>query len=204
MVQRWVKSRVLLPAVLSMGFAIVSYALIASTPESKKRKAEYIAPLVEVVDVKESTHEVVVNAQGLVGAAGQEIALKPQVSGRIEAVHSNFRPGALIPAGQIIVQIEKSDYEIALDEAAAKLAKAKASVALEKGQQQIAREEFELLGDDFDFDENSRALALRAPQLKQFEAEEAIAQSAYDRARLALERTHMRLPYDVLVLDTAA
>ncbi len=204
MVQKWVKSRVLLPAMLATGFLIVSYALIASTPESKRRKAEYVAPLVEVMDVKESSHNVMVRAQGLVGAAGQEVALKPQVGGRIETVHPNFRPGALIPAGQTILQIEKADHEIALSEAAARLARAKASVALEKGQQQIAREEYELLGDDFDFDENSRALALRVPQLKQFEAEEAIAQSSYERAKLALARTRVTLPYDALVLDTAA
>lgn len=204
MVQKWVKLRVLFPALLAVGFAIVSYALIATAPETKRKKTDYVAPLVEVMELKTASHDIVVEAQGLVGAAGQEVELRPQVGGRIEAVHTNFTPGALIPAGETILQIEIADYEIALREAAANLARAKASVALEKGQQQIAREEYELLGDDFDFDENSKSLALREPQLKQFEAEEAIAQNAYDRAKLAMERTRVTLPYDALVLNTSA
>ncbi len=204
MVQKWIKTRLLLPAMLAAGFAIVSYVLIASAPESKRKKTVYVAPLVEIMDLEISSHDIVVEAQGLVGAAGQEVELKPQVGGRIEAVHKNFTPGALIPVGETILQIETADYEIALNEAAANLARAQASVALEKGQQQIAQEEYALLGDDFSFDATSKALALREPQLKQFEAEEAIAQNAYERARLALERTSLKLPYDALVLNTSA
>lgn len=204
MVQQWVKSRLLLPVGLAAGFTAISYALIASAPESKRRSTEYVAPLVEVMELRTSSHDVSVEAQGLVGAANLAVELKPQVSGRVVSIHAGFTPGGMIPAGETILQIDTSDYEIALNEAAAKLARAKAAVALEKGQQQIAREEFELLGSDFNFDDTSKALALREPQLKQFEAEEAIAQNAYDRALLELERTQVSLPYDALVLDTSA
>ncbi|PHZ83866.1 efflux RND transporter periplasmic adaptor subunit [Paremcibacter congregatus] len=204
MVKKWLKTRAVLPVALAASFVVVSYALITTAPESKRKPAEYIAPMVEIMDLTTGSYDVTVQAQGLVGPAQQEVILRPQVGGKVIAIHPSFRPGGMIPAGEPIIQIEATDYELALREAEAKLARAMASVALEKGQQQIAKEEFNLLEGDFSFDETSKALALRKPQLRQFEAEQAIAQNAYDRAALALARTKLRLPYNALVLETSS
>lgn len=204
MVKRWVKNRIMLPAGLAVLFVLVFYTLMATAPESKRRKTEYVAPLVEIMELKRGTHDITVQAQGLVMPAQQEVTVRPQVGGMVVALHPNYEPGGVIPAGETILEIEAADYEIALKEAEARLARAKAAVALEKGQQQIAKEEFELLEGDFQFDEMSRSLALRQPQLEQFEAELAIAETAYNKAKLNLARTRLALPYEAMVLETSA
>lgn len=202
MIRKWVKLRILIPVALFFGFAVIAYGLIISAPQSKRNRVKYIAPVVEIMDVEIGAFDVTIQAQGLVKPAQKEVELRPQVGGKVIGLHAHFEPGGRIPAGEVIIQIEKIDYQLILGEAKANLARAEASVDLERGQQQIAREEFELLEGDFVFDDASKALALRVPQLKQLEAERAVAQNAYERARISLGRTELSLPYDTFVLET--
>ncbi|HEO70052.1 MAG TPA: HlyD family efflux transporter periplasmic adaptor subunit [Candidatus Hydrogenedentes bacterium] len=65
------------------------------------------------------------------------------------------------------------------------------------GQQQVARREYELLGND-DGEEDTDLL-LRAPQLASKHAAVAIAQAALDKARLDLERTIITAPFNAML-----
>ncbi len=199
---KWIKSRVLVPLILAIGFSIISYILIASPPESQRRSAEYVVPTVKVVTLEEGSFDLTIQAQGLVKSVHQDIKLIPQVSGRIINFHPNFRPGGIILAGETIIQIDTLDYTLALKEADAFLASAEASVMIEEGLQLVAKAEFELGEGDINLDASRRAHALRVPQLKKVHAEKKLAQINHDKAMLALERTALTLPFDTVVLET--
>ena len=65
----------------------------------------------------------------------------------------------------------------------------------------VAREELQSLQGSLNVDAESKALALRKPQLRQVEAELAAARNRLQRAELDLARTEITLPFDVVVLQ---
>jgi len=199
-----IKTQVLIPLMFMGGFIVIFYLLIVSPLKSKRKSAEYVVPTVEVMDMTKNSFSVTMQASGLVVAAHQEVALSTQVAGKIVNTHPDFIPGGKIAAGDIIIQVDRSDYILAVKAAQAKLASAQASVALENGQQQIAKKEFAKIAGNVSIDETRRSLVLRKPQLNNVKAAQTIAQIEYEKAKLALERTALTLPYDVLVLETAA
>ena len=81
------------------------------------------------------------------------------------------------------------------------MAKAQATITLERGRRVVAREELESLQGSLQIDPASRALALRKPQLRQVQAELAAAENQLQRAQLDLGRTRVALPHDVIVLE---
>jgi len=97
----------------------------------------------------------------------------------------------------MLVKIDPADFELALRQRETDLAKAKASLALEMGQQAVAQREFELLGESVS-DEN-RDLVLRQPQLAQAQAAVSAAEAALDLARLNLERTTVKIPFNATI-----
>jgi len=193
--------RFLTPFVIVTFFSLVCYAIFASPPQSHRKPAKTIAPSVEVITTSPANHNITISAQGLITAPNKALSLIPQVPGVIVKTHQNFIPGGLIPAGDIILQIEQTDFKILLSEALAKLALAKASLTIEQGQQRLAKREFSLNDTFFVDDGENKALALRMPQLKQAQAQVQLAQNAVEKAHISLQRTNLTLPYDARVLS---
>ncbi|NHK26819.1 efflux RND transporter periplasmic adaptor subunit [Parvularcula flava] len=192
------------PVVLACGFAVAIFFLYATQPRTQMQRPEARKPVVEAMALESVNRDVTTTAQGVVAPANGTVELRAQVGGDVIATHPQFKPGGYIPAGETILQIDRTDYELALADARAALNQAKAAVDIEKGQQRIAEAEFELLEGDIEFDTASRALALRQPQLQRVEADYEAALSAVDRAQLNLRRTSLSLPYDVVVLGVDA
>lgn len=188
---------------LALAFAAMSWLLMATTPENEKRRATPGLPVVDAMAVQAGTHAVTVRGFGTVRPA-RELDLRPQVEGRVVAMHADFEPGGLIPAGQPIIALDDADYRLDLAEAENALARAEAEITLEQGRQVVAREEFRLLEGEMRFDEASTALVLREPQLKQVIADRDAAAGRVEQARLALQRTKLSLPFDTVVLETEA
>ncbi len=187
-----------------MLFSLALYAIFSSPPQSARAQVIRIAPSVEVITANALDHPVTITAQGLVIAPNKAISLTPQVSGLIIKTHQQFILGGLIPAGDSIIQIEQTDFKIGLNEAEAKLSLAIASLSMEQGQQRLAKKEFELNDRKFVDDGENKALALRAPQLKQAKAQVQLAKNAVTKAEISLQRTNLVLPYDARVLSITA
>ena len=185
---------------LAAGFGLVAWQLLATAPQSKRERPPAPTPLVDVIDSAPRDYPLTLEAAGPVVSAF-ELEIRPQVGGRIVALHPDFEPGGRIPAGETVLRIEADDYRLAVAAAEAEVAKARAAIALEQGRRVVAREELATLGGSVTLDAESQALALRQPQLRQVQAELAAAQNRLERARLDLARTELGLPYDVLVLE---
>jgi len=193
-------ARLLVFILVSAGFGLGVWQLLSSAPQSKRERPPVPVALVDVIDSTAADFPLTLDAAGTVVSAF-ELEIRPQVGGRILALHPEFEPGGRIPAGSTILQIEPDEYVLAVTAAEAEVAKASASLALEKGRRVVAREELDILQGSIKVDASSRALALRKPQLRQVQAELGVAENQLQRAQLDLRRTELKLPYDVLVLE---
>jgi len=161
---------------------------------------EEASRLVETVPATRADTPVAIRALGAVMPA-REAVLRPRVSGMITDQHSSFEPGGFFEAGQFMVQIDRADYEQTIRQRESDLARARATLQIEKGDQAVAREELELL--EVDIPEINRELILRMPQVNQAQAEVDSATAALERAQLDLDRTRIAAPFDGHVVSRA-
>jgi RND family efflux transporter MFP subunit len=104
--------------------------------------------------------------------------------------------GGFFRAGDVLVEIDPSDYEAALLQAEADLAGARATLADETARSDQARRDWQRLHGE---GREPGELVLRLPQVARAQAAVQAAEAAVLRARRNLERTKIRLPYDGLV-----
>ena len=164
----------------------------------KRKPAVKTAPVVDIMKVNPSRVTAQIRAMGTV-QADREVVIKSQVTGTVIQVAPEFVQGGLIRKGQLMVRIDPADYALAVNKAQSALAQAQADFEIEKGRQQIAREELKLMSMMSPNEVQETSLVLRKPQLEQAGAAVASAQSDLETARLDLERTRIIAPFHALV-----
>lgn len=195
--------------VVQIGLAILVIAagvggsklLVSTAPTANRKPPEKAARLVTVDTVKAGSHSVELLGYGIVQAE-QQITLQAQVSGSVKKIGANFVPGARFKKGDVLAELDNTDYRIELQTAEAALAQARANLTSEQGNQVVAQSDFELL--KLNVDEREKALILRKPQLEAARATVQTAQAGVDRARVNLERTLLRAPFDGVVVSRQA
>ncbi|MEM9017229.1 MAG: efflux RND transporter periplasmic adaptor subunit, partial [Verrucomicrobiota bacterium] len=181
--------------------AWVSLGLLKTPPKAKREKPKTKAPRVSVVPLSRSNEPVTIRAFGSVMAA-RELTVRAQIRGLITEAHPHLVPGGTLKQGESIVRIEPTDFEIAVQRAEAALTEAKVECEIEHGRQIVAKREWELLKGK-NGDPSSSGLALRKPQLQKVEAALAKAKAELDEAKLDLERTNVKVPFDAVVIREA-
>lgn len=172
--------------------------MVKSKPKAQRKRMSSMIPVVEVMGVQKVTAPLVVDCMGTV-VADSVADIQAEVKGRMDHVHSNLVAGAFVSKGELLVEIDASDYEQTVKRAEAALKTAQSKLRLEEGQQAVAKHEMELMGQDAQVDLAYRDLMLRAPQLQSAEAAVASAEAALESAQSALERTRIRAPFDAVV-----
>ncbi len=198
---RWKKfAGILLPfLIVGLGIAGGKYFL-DTRPVPKKKAPVTLAPLVNVHTAVFAREEVSVHAMGTVVPA-RETVLNPQVSGEVISVSPGFLPGGVLTKGRPLLRIDPRDYELQVREKKTALIQARAALALERGQQDVARKEWSLLRGSQSMASQDATLALREPQLAQARAEVDAALLALEQAELDLSRTSVPVPFNALVLE---
>jgi RND family efflux transporter MFP subunit len=185
-----------IPVAILAGALAITVAMIASRNAPKKEHKLSPGPLVETIEVSPTSHQVTVYATGTVQPR-QEASIAPQVDGKIISVADQFVAGGYFSRGEVMFEIEGVDYELALRSAESQLARAQYELASAEGQAEVAREEWRLLGSGDGTKPNP--LVLHEPQLKNASAQLQAAQAGVERARLNLERTVVRAPFNCRV-----
>lgn len=185
-----------LPVVVLGGGAVIAVALVKTSPKAKPLPQQRSARLVETIAVEVDAQPTMVRAFGTVQPS-REVVVYPRVGGEILSVSPNFVPGGRFEKGETLVEIDPSDFELAVRQRETDVASARASLELEMGQQAVAQREYELLGETIS-DEN-RGLVLRQPQLAQAEAALAAAEAMLDLAELNLDRTRVTAPFNATI-----
>ena len=188
-------------ALLLVGAAAL--ALIFSTQPIAEREAavRQTAMLVEVTQPERGSFRPVIEAMGTV-TAERAITLTPRVGGELVALADSFVPGGFIRQGEVVARIDDADYRNILQQRESAVEQAISDFEIEQGRQELALQDYRDL--QRPVPEDRRALILREPQLRAAEAAIQSARATAEQARLDLERTAVKAPFDAHVLSREA
>lgn len=176
--------------VLALCFGAARH-FVRNPAEAPKRPAPRTVLTVEGSTITRENFQVEILTQGNV-EPHTETRLIPQVAGYLIRVAPAFRDGGLFHEGDLLVEIDPSDYRTALIDAEANLAQAEANLETEQARADQALENW----NDLNIGMDPNPLALRKPQLAQAQAAVASASARVEKARRDLERTRITAPYD--------
>ncbi len=187
--RRWRFLKVVSPILLLVAGAVGSVAMVRMRPEVETRPPERRPPLVRIAEVHFEDHQYGVKSQGTVSPR-TESQLVPEVAGRVTWVSPSLASGGYFKAGEALLKIDPYDYQQAVIQARAEVARAKLRLAQEEAEARVARKEWSDLGSG-----EAKALTLRVPQLEEARAVLAAAEAQLDKTERDLERTQVRAPY---------
>ncbi|MBN2161611.1 MAG: efflux RND transporter periplasmic adaptor subunit [Pontiellaceae bacterium] len=183
---------------LLISAAAISAALIITAPKAEKSDQVKTVPLVETMPLQSSNEILVLEAAGAVLPA-EEVILRARINSEVAALHPEFIEGGMVHKNDTLLTLDPQDYELALAQARSSLEQARLALALEKGQQDIARREWAMLDIERTATDDEEALALRIPHLQAREAALEAAEAAYKKAEINLERTQIKAPFNAVV-----
>ncbi|MEM7699757.1 MAG: efflux RND transporter periplasmic adaptor subunit [Verrucomicrobiota bacterium] len=182
--------RILLPIVI-LAVGAAGYWLLSIEDEAPRRPDREERVLkTEVIELQRQDFQTVIETQGEVRPLNEAI-LTAQVSGKVHAISESLHDGSFFDEGEVLLQIEKDDFETEVIAAEASLSRALAAFAQEETKSKQARLNWDELG----YDEEPNELVLRLPQLREAEANVKAAQAGLERARRNLDRTEVRAPF---------
>lgn len=182
---------IIAPVGVIVGVFVIMGILDATKPKPEKKDGPPAALAVQVAPVEQRATRLSITVQGQAMPRTQA-SLAAQVSGRIVAVDPAFAAGGAFRKGQMLVRIDDADYRLAVIRARSQVAQAREGVAREEAEADLARKDWEALGQG----QKASPLALREPQLAQAKAALDAAQAQLRSAELDLERTNVRAPFD--------
>ncbi|MGB0646085.1 MAG: efflux RND transporter periplasmic adaptor subunit [Bradymonadia bacterium] len=167
----------------------------------QKEKSEVLQP-VEIASARSAPAQYTIKALGRTLAA-ERVNLQPQVSGLVTTMSERMVPGGLVETNEILVEIDKADYRLALEQAQAQVGQADVRLQEELGRSAVAKKEWALLRDSLDqatLESEGKTLALREPQLRSARLNLKAASAGLKQAKLALERTSVRAPFNGVII----
>ncbi len=181
-------------AIVAVGL-IGAVAMIALRPSPPKRPASPVLPVVEIFTVTDETPRVVVTGYGNV-AARERISIVPQVSGVVLGKSPALASGGSFAAGDTLLRIDTADYELAVEMAAAQVARGEYEMARAEQEAEIAlREWIQVKEGAAKPLPEPNSLVRHEPQLHLARADLASAGAGLAKARLDLERCTITAPF---------
>lgn len=190
--------KILLSVLVVAGAVLIYRYQIRTSPRLSRKKPPPQAKLVQVIPLQQDDCTTKIIADGVVIPA-QQVDLRPQVTGQVVNIADDVVPGGIVRAGQKLIEIDHRDYEILVRQRKSDVAKALRDLKVEEGNQAIAKQEYELLGEVIS--EEDRELVLREPQLASTKAAQESAEAALERAQLDLARCDILAPFNAVVQE---
>ena len=180
---------------LVIGLGIGTVMLLSSTapePETDEAPPRPVTVYTHLAERSDATLSV--QTQGEVRARTM-INLTAQVNGRVVSVSPEYLEGGSFNADTVLLKIDDSDYRLALREAEAAVAAAELGVQQALADADVARKQLRGVA-------NASDLSLKKPQIAEARARREAAMAGLELARLNLERTEVRLPFEGRVAST--
>ncbi|WP_305984326.1 efflux RND transporter periplasmic adaptor subunit [Roseibium sp. MMSF_3544] len=134
--------KALLQALIAFAILIAAFmgmkTLVATKPDVPKRPIQETSYAVETVTVAQGDFAPDINVFGET-TAGREVELRALVGGEVVDVHPNLKAGGHVSGGEILVAIDRFDYEGAVTEAQANLAEAQAGLVESEGRVELEK-----------------------------------------------------------------
>ena len=179
-----------------IGAGIIAGIFISTRPTPKKRRINIFPSSVGVVPVEQAQGNVWIDAMGVVQPT-QELKVVSEVGGRVEWINSKLIPGGYIKKGEVIAKIEKTDYEIAIEQAKANLATARKNLLVEEGAARSAKvmEDMSKISST----RQARELRMRVPYIQAAKANLVASEKLLQQAEKDLKRTDIVAPFSIIV-----
>ncbi len=192
--------RFLTPVAVFALFMLVTFVLLRTRPIPDKKPTTSVPPAVEFLTVEIGSQPRFVDGMGSV-IPSRTVVIQPEVTGRIIEQSDSLVMGGLFSEGQKMVEIDRRDYKLAVDQQKALVEQSKFELKVEEGRQTVAKREWALLESELESTPEGKALALRKPHLNNAKAVLKAAKSGLAKSKLALDRTTITAPFNALVRE---
>lgn len=177
-----------------------TWMLIKAKPAVPRAEFEAAPAVCDYIVAEQIASPTWVEAQGSVWPH-RTWSLQTEVAGRVAEVHPGLVVGGRVNAGEPLVALDRREFEMAAEQAAAELARAVFEAEVEQGRSIVAEREWALLESTVETTEAGRALALRQPHVRFREAAVKGARATVARRALDLELTTVTAPFNGIVLE---
>jgi len=174
---------------------MLAILMSALKPEPLKAEEPEAALAVKTQILNRTEVTLSVESQGTVRPRTRTTLIS-EVSGTVLEVSDYFIVGGSFDAGDMLMRLDPTDHEVALQRAKAQLISANALLELEKARAVQAKKEWEMTGRP---EADAPLLALRKPYLAEAEANILQAKAQLKQAELKLQRATIRAPYAGMV-----
>jgi multidrug efflux system membrane fusion protein len=183
------------PILLVLGAIAVAILMSVLKPDPEKAEVPEAALAVKTQILNSTEVTLSVESQGTVQPRTRTTLIS-EVSGIVLEVSDYFIVGGSFEAGDILMRIDPTDYEVALQSAKAQLISRTALLELEKARTAQAKKEWQMTGRP---ESEAPILALREPYLAEAKANILQAKAEVKQAELKLKRATIRAPYAGMV-----
>jgi RND family efflux transporter MFP subunit len=166
--------------------------LTVSKSPMAQRRPQPVLPLVRAVTVDLASRTVVIEGEGAVSPLRRS-TIASEVKGRVVYTSPQLVDGGILNKGEVLVKIDKTDYELALTLAEAKVKEALTSQKKVEEDAEAALEEWRRYQGGGG--REAPPLVARKPQLEEAQAKLAAARAQLAQAKLDLDRTEIKAPY---------
>lgn len=184
--------RVLLPAGILAGGLLFSAWLVLNPTELDEASPEIVPVAVRVMEVRSEPTKLFVESQGKVQAA-RTVNLSTPVAGTVAWISPKLEAGGYVVEDEPLLRLDSSDYEIALARSEAALEQAVAEELHARSEYERLRELGERrLASESQIQNAERLANVTAARINEIETQ-------LRQARIDLERTEVRAPFDAIV-----
>ncbi len=184
--------RVLLPTGILAGCVLFAGWLTLNPAELDETPVEIVPITVRVAEVRSGPTQLFVESQGKVQAA-RTVNLSAPVAGAVAWISPRLEAGGYVAAGEPLLRLDSSDYEIALARGEAALEQAVAEELHARSEYERLRELGERrLASESQIQNAERLANVAAARVNEIETQ-------LWQARVDLERTELRAPFDAVV-----
>lgn len=184
--------RVLLPAGILAGGLLFSAWLVLNPTELDEASPEIVPVAVRVMEVRSEPTKLFVESQGKVQAA-RTVNLSTPVAGTVAWISPKLEAGGYVVEDEPLLRLDSSDYEIALARSEAALEQAVAEELHARSEYERLRELGERrLASESQIQNAERLANVTAARINEIETQ-------LRQARIDLDRTEVRAPFDAIV-----
>ena len=191
-------TKIILPVLVILISVFLAYTIKQSRPDTSQGGPKKASKLkVEISQIEIQSFQIELDSFGIVQAK-RKGEIHSLVNGQILSIAAGFTAGAYIKKGEVLLTLDPSEYQVAVQRAHSDLASAELAVAEEEARSEQARR-------DWSKQKNNAPGAdytLRVPQLKAAKASLNTARAQLGLAELNLERTQVKASYDGRIQET--
>lgn len=184
--------RLIIPPILLLGLGWWVMGWLSDNEEKPKRGRDYrrTPPKVRVAKLERTEFKVIISSNGVV-RSHNSTSLTPRVGGRVLRISERFEDGSFFQKGEVLMELDPTDFDAAVATALARVARAEAVLAQEQARAEQALLDWKDLGNLGEPGD----LVRRKPQLNEANAALTAAQADLEAAKRDSDRAEVTAPY---------